>query len=96
VGRETRIVVRSTEGAFAGCYMVRYYNPEKDDISVRPLPQVGFMLAPERAYRYFLLDEIPTQAGLDTMGFDKAHPKPIVALDVDLADLAARCKGNCV
>jgi hypothetical protein len=90
VGRKTRIVVRSTEGTFAGCYMLRYYNAEKNDISVRPLPQVGFMLAPERAYRYFLLDEIPTQAELDGMGFDKVHPKPIVALEVDPPELAAR------
>lgn len=90
VGRDTRIVVRSTEGAFSGCYMLRYYNTEKNDISVRPLPQVGFMLAPARTYRYFLLDEIPTQTELDGMGFDKGHPTPIVALEVDPPELTAR------
>ncbi len=90
VGRDTRIVVRSMEGMFSGCYMLRYYNAQKNDISVRPLPQVGFMLAPERAYRYFLLDEIPTQDELDEMGFDKEHPKPIVALEVDPPELTAR------
>jgi hypothetical protein len=45
------------------------------------------MLALERAYRYFLLDEIPTEAELDGMGFDEVHPKPIVALEVDPPEL---------
>jgi hypothetical protein len=89
VGRDTRIVVRSTEGVFSGCYMLRYYDTQKNDISVRPLPQIGFMLALERAYRYFLLDEIPTQVELDGMGFDKAHPKPMVTLEVDPPELTA-------
>jgi hypothetical protein len=57
-----------TEGTFAGCYMLRYYNAEKNDISVQPLPQVGFMLGSEHAYRYFLLNEIPTQDANSRIG----------------------------
>src|SRR5690606_37182323 len=41
VGQGGRVIVRSTEGQFAGCYMLRYYSAEKKDIAVRPVPQVG-------------------------------------------------------
>ncbi len=90
VGRESRIAVKSTEGEFAGCYMHRYYSEEKGNIAVRPLPQVGFMLAPSNKYEYFLLDQIPTKAELDRKGYQEKHPRPIVVLEVDPDPLAKR------
>jgi len=50
VGPESGIVLKSTEGDFAGCYMYREYSRERGDIVVKPLPQVGFMLAPGNTY----------------------------------------------
>src|SRR4051812_21528773 len=46
VVQNSRIVLKCTEGEFAGCYMYREYSNEKHDIVVKPLPQVGFMLGP--------------------------------------------------
>jgi hypothetical protein len=88
MGRRSRIVVRSTEGEFSGCYLERYFSEEKADIAVKPLPQVGFMLAPQGSYRYFLLDEIPTKSELLAQGFEESHPRSIVGLEVDPDDLS--------
>jgi hypothetical protein len=90
ISRDSRLVVRCTEGQFAGSYMLRYYSKEKNDIAVRPLPQVGFMLAPLGVYRYFLLDELPTQVELDEMGYQATHPRPMVGLAVDSEELKQR------
>jgi hypothetical protein len=90
VGQGSRLIVRCTEGQFAGCYMLRYFSQEKNDISVRPLPQVGLMLDSPAGYRYFLLDEIPTHAELIQMGFDRTHSRPIVGLEVDAEELKQR------
>jgi HNH endonuclease len=91
-GRQGRIVIKSTEGDFAGSYLQRYFSPEKGEIVVRPLPQVGFMLAPHRRYRYYLLDEIPTKAELDGLGYEETHPRSIVALEVHPDELNQRLK----
>jgi hypothetical protein len=48
---------------------------------------VGFMLGTPPAYRYFLLDQIPTQAELDQMGFEATHARPIVGLEIDPREL---------
>jgi hypothetical protein len=90
VGDESRLIVQSTEGKFSGCYMQRYYSHEKHDITVRPLPQVGFMLTSPPGYVYFLLDAVPTQAELDERGFDRAHARPIVALEIEPGELKKR------
>jgi hypothetical protein len=87
VGRDSRLVVRCAEGQFAGCLMRRYYSEEKGSIAVRPLPQVGFWLEPSGAYRYYLLDEIPTQGELVQQGFQTKHPRAIVGLEVDPPEL---------
>lgn len=87
MGRDSRLVVRCAEGQFAGCLMLRYYSKEKDQIAVRPLPQVGFWLEPPGAYRYYLLDEIPTQQELLQLGFQSTQARAIVALEIDPAEL---------
>jgi hypothetical protein len=90
VGPKSRIVVKSTEGEFAGCYMERCYSDDKDDVVVKPLPQVGFMVAPEDKYRYFLLDEIPTIAELRDSGYQETHSRPILGLEIDPEQLSSR------
>jgi hypothetical protein len=87
VGRDSRLVVRCAEGQFAGCLMRRYYSEEKGSIAVRPLPQVGFWLEPPGAYRYYLLDQIPTQSELVQLGFQTKSPRAIVGLEVDPPEL---------
>lgn len=87
MGRSGRIVVRCAEGPLKGCYMQRYYSAEKENMSVKPMPQVGFKLRGRENYKYFLLDDIPTQAEIDAMGFDAKHSHPIIGLVVDPADL---------
>lgn len=87
MGRNSRLIVRCAEGQFAGCYMMRYYSKEKNDIAVKPLPQVGFMMSAPEGYRYFLLDQIPTQAQLHELGYQPNHPRPIVGLEVDPDEL---------
>lgn len=90
VGRNSRIVVRCREGQFAGCYMMRYYSKEKNGISVKPLPQVGFMMSLPEGYQYYLLDQIPTQEQLNEMGYQATHPRPILGLEVDSDELRGR------
>jgi HNH endonuclease len=92
VGPESRMVLKSTEGDFAGCYMYREYSQEGGGIVVKPLPQVGFMLAPGNTYEYFLLDKIPSKAELDSKGFQAKHARSIVSLAVDPDELAARLR----
>lgn len=86
----TRLVVRCTEGQFAGCYMLRFCSQEKNELSVRPLPQVGFMIGSSATYKYFLVDQIPTRAELIQMGFDGSHSRSIVGLEIDAAELKQR------
>jgi hypothetical protein len=87
MGRNSRLIVRCAEGQFTGCYMMRYYSEEKNDIAVKPLPQVGFMMSMPEGYRYFLLNQIPTQAELDGLGYQPTHPRPVVGLEVDPDEL---------
>lgn len=94
IGRASRIVLKSTEGEFAGCYMYREYSTEKGDIVVKPLPQVGFFLTPGNRHEYFLLDDIPTASELERRGFDSQHPRSIVGLEVDVHELTERLRAK--
>lgn len=86
-GRNSRIVLRIGEGDFSGAYAYREYSEEAGDIVVRPLPQVGFLMAPSNKYEYFLLDEIPAEPELRERGFNSRHPEAIRGLAVDEAVL---------
>jgi hypothetical protein len=92
MGRGSRVVLKSTEGRFAGCYMRREYSAEKGDIIVKPLPQVGFLIGPDDRYEYFLLHQIPTAAELERKGFQSQHPHPIIGLEVDVQELTELLK----
>lgn len=80
------MVFKSTEGEYAGCYMHREFAKDKDEIVVKPLPQVGFLLGPDGKYEYFLLDAIPTQTELDKMGLQK-QPRAIIGLALDAEEM---------
>ena len=82
-GRRSRIVIRLTEGDFAGAYAYREYSLEVEQILLRPLPQVGFRRADSSQYEYFLLDELPERTDLDTMGIAWDHPAAIRAIAID-------------
>jgi hypothetical protein len=94
-GRKSRIVVRSIEGDFAGCYMCQEYVEEMRVIAWILIPQVGFLLAPDNKYEYFLLDDIPTKAELDNRGYQARHPRSIVGLKVGSEEITEllRVKG---
>lgn len=85
--RDSRLIVRCAEGPLSGCYMLRYFSPEKNDITVKPMPQAGFWLREPAGYRFFLPEEIPTQAQLDGMGFDAGRERAILGLEIDPPDL---------
>jgi len=59
IGKRSRIKIRILEGFFKGAYAYREYVPQKGQICLSPLPQVGFLKADSSGYDYFLLDEIP-------------------------------------
>jgi hypothetical protein len=90
VGRKSRIAVKSTEGDFAGAYMLRHYSKEKGDVAVKPAPQVGFMIEGLNKYKYYMLDEIPTITELHAEGYDERHPHSILGLEVDPDELSTR------
>ena len=82
-GRNSRIILRIAEGDFSGSYAYREYSEEAGNIALRPLPQVGFLMAPSNKYEYFLLDEIPAEPELRKKGFHSRHPEAIRGLEVD-------------
>ena len=84
-GRNSRIILRIGEGDFSGTYAYREYSEEAGNIALRPLPQVGFLMAPSNKYEYFLLDEIPAKPELRKKGFNSRHPEAIHGLAVDEA-----------
>ena len=86
-GRKSRIVVRSLGGQFPGCYLCQEYAEEMRAIALTILPQVGFLLAPDNKYEYFLLDEIPTKAELDSRGFQASHPRAFAVLKVGAEEI---------
>lgn len=86
-GRGSRIVIRLTEGSFAGAYAYREYSPEVEEIVLRPLPQIGFRRIDSNEYEYFLLDELPERTDLNAMGIAWDHPEAIRAVAVDEATL---------
>jgi len=83
VRSSSRIVIRVAEGDFAGCYAVREYSKEDGRVTLKHLPQIGFMMAQTGAYEYFLTSDLPTQAELEKSGFDRKHPKAIFGVGMD-------------
>ena len=82
-GDSSRIVLRVVEGELAGAYAYREYSQQAGNIVLRPLPQVGFLMAASGKHEYFLLDEIPTIQQLQDKGFDSRNPQAIRAFAID-------------
>jgi hypothetical protein len=94
-GKSSRIVIRMTEGPFAGAYAYREYNAQEDRIVLEPLPQIGFRSRNTDTYGYFLLDEIPGRSELVERGFDTSKPDSIrsLALAVEEVQRQLEAKG---
>ncbi len=82
-GKKSRIIIRIAEGPFKGTYAYREYSTDQDDIVLKPVPQVGFLLKDSEEYDYFLLDEIPEKEYLEKNKYDLQNRKAIRAFGID-------------
>jgi len=80
LGADSRVSVRLGEGPLQGACAFRHYSPEKGNIVVDLLPQVGFLERGSSEYRFFLLQDIPEKSVLELQGYDLDHPKGMFIL----------------
>lgn len=82
-GRKSRIKIRVKEGLLKGSYEHRVYLPQRGEICLEPLPQVGFLRADSSGYDYFLLDEIPSSVFFNNQVHNISNPKGILTIGCD-------------
>ncbi len=78
------MTIKISEGEYKGAYVYKEYSKEKDNIVIKPLPQIGFLKNEPPEYEYFLLDQIPHKSYLDNNGFDLKHSRCIRVFGIDV------------
>ena len=85
LGERSRFTFVVVEGPLKGAFSYLEYSKELDDVSCKPLPQVGFINRATNEYKYFLLDEIPNKQVLDEQELD--YSKDVRALGADFDEI---------
>jgi len=85
LGRRSRFTVVVVEGPLKGTFSYLEYSKELNDVSIKSLPQVGFINRTTKEYKYFLLDEIPDKDDLDEQRLD--YSKDVRALGADFSEI---------
>ena len=83
-GKKSRLIIRIAEGPFKGIYAFREYSPNRNEIVLKPVPQVGFRKKDSEEYDYFLLDEIPEKKYLKKNIYDLQDTKAIRAFGIEV------------
>lgn len=86
-GKKSRIVIRVADGPFKGTYAYREYSPDRNDILLKLIPQVGFRKKYSTEYEYFLLEEIPDKGYLEKNNYDLKGSKSIQAFGIEVKEL---------
>lgn len=81
LGRRSRLKFVIVDGPVKGAFSYLEYSEELNVVSLKPLPQVGFINRHTKEYKYFLLDEIPSKQDLDGQELD--YRKDIRAFGAD-------------
>jgi len=78
LGKKSRLQHKKiAEGVFKGAFYHLAYSEELNQVTPKPLPQVGFQNKASLDYTYFLLDDIPEKIELENQGFDcSANVRP--------------------
>jgi hypothetical protein len=71
LGKRSRLQQKKiAEGVLKGAFIYLAYSQELNQITPKPLPQVGFQSKTSSDYTYFLLDDIPDKTELENQGLD--------------------------
>jgi hypothetical protein len=71
LGKRSRLQNKKiAEGVLKGVYYYLAYSQELNQVTPKPLPQVGFQNKESSSYTYFLLDDIPDKTELENQGFN--------------------------
>lgn len=71
LGKRSRLQHKKiAEGILKGAFFYLAYSQELNQVTPKPLPQVGFQNKASSYYSYFLLDDIPDKAELENQGLD--------------------------
>src|SRR3972149_9343878 len=71
LGKRSRLQQKKiAEGELKGAFIYLAYSQELNQITPKPLPQVGFQSKTSSDYTYFLLDDIPDKTELENQGLD--------------------------
>lgn len=95
LGKNSRLIIRISEGFFKGSYAYRDYSPQEGRVVVKPIPQVGFLKTGSTSYEYFLLDKIPLFDSLQKRFYNLDDQKGIIILGCNsaIADTILKKKG---
>ena len=91
-----RVTFKITEGPFPGCHAYTEYVKEAGCIQVFPVPQIGFLIAPNNEYEYFPSAEIPTIDELSSRGFNGNNPRSIISLRMEPEEVQRVLAEKCV
>jgi len=78
LGKDSRPIIRATEGPFKGAYVFREYSPGHGMVMPKPTPQVGFFVRSTREYEFFPIEKLPAFASLDQQKFEINRPDGIM------------------
>lgn len=70
LGSRSRLSFVIVEGFLKGAYSYLDYSEELNTVSIKPLPQIGFVNRATDEYTYFLLNQIPDKTELAEQGLD--------------------------
>jgi len=71
LGKRSRLQHKKiAEGVLKGAFIYLSYSQELNQVTPKPLPQVGFQNKNSSDYLYFLLDNIPDKTELENQGLD--------------------------
>lgn len=70
LGKRSRLQIKIAEGVLKGAFTYLAYSQELNQVTPKPLPQVGFRNKESLDYTYFLLDNIPEKIDLENQSFD--------------------------
>lgn len=83
LGKRSRLIIKTLEGPFKGCYAYREYSQQENKVLLKPFPQVGFLKRNSNEYEYFLLDQIPRRDSSIETKYNLNDSEGIIILGCD-------------
>jgi hypothetical protein len=70
IGQKSRLIIKISRGPLKGAYAYLDHDKERKNISLKPVPQIGFPKRSSGEYQYFLIDQIPEKDFLENNDFN--------------------------